>query len=843
MKANTYGLRLLSYEVNNNQRTSLSLLGGEPITIGDQLSMKFRLSVRKAAIFGTIANIKLDNGKNIEFKFTPDGNGKTFSPTLLIGGKLYPVSYTLLSMHPVGDVPVTIILCPDKGTVDFCFGNKQRTIHTDLCGAKKVTISFGNQFSAGGSADVAPVDIWDLGIDRSGKPLYFWELRTHEGNNTFDKLEGAVATAANGHWLQDDHTKWKRVMVYKYPDEIQATYDRQRHLLYIVTDDSLITFSLTNHERRSIAVKGYRALRTSKFFYANEKDGRLYSYNFDRKDIFSMDPALGAWDNSEKVKSDATHINHAIATQGGDLFYAFGGYGLYRFHNELFKIDTYGRTIEQLKYSPLLPPRTSAAAAWVGNKLYVFGGIGNESGKQEMPQHFYYDFWEIDLNTLKAKLLWQEKPTTDDGFIVSSQMIYDAQEKAFYVATSKKTLLKLQTSKPGWQVVSEKLPVQMDFEVLNYSIYLDQALGKIVLIFAPTKDTKRHELQLFTIDLPLLPDAIEAMNAQQEQKGSGAWVWAIVLVVPIAVLLALGIMFWRKKKVNRLQAGQPQAETPAEAADPLTDEKQVAEEKPSVEEEPAQQEPEPEVPKYYDRNRSEIRMLGEFQVFSKDGEDITSQFTRRARNLLMILLLNSVTNEKGIDVRRLDRELYPDLSEDAARNNRNVYMRKLRLLLEKVGKVDIVNDKINYKAFIGDDVLFDFAEATKLMQTMDSGEDSTELTQRTLELLLRGPLLTSVSEEWLDDMKGNYSSRAITLLHQLATRSLRSGRGSMAYHICEAIMAHDPFNEEALMMQCRILCQRRTVGIAKNIYDRFCKTYEQAMGEPYGKTFAEVCKG
>lgn len=48
-----------------------------------------------------------------------------------------------------------------------------------------------------------------------------------------------------------------------------------------------------------------------------------------------------------------------------------------------------------------------AASALVGDELYIFGGIGNNSGKQELSSHYYYDLHAINLKTMKSRKIWE----------------------------------------------------------------------------------------------------------------------------------------------------------------------------------------------------------------------------------------------------------------------------------------------------------------------------------------------------------------------------------------------------------------------------------------------------
>ena len=86
------------------------------------------------------------------------------------------------------------------------------------------------------------------------------------------------------------------------------------------------------------------------------------------------------------------------------------------------------------------------------------------------------------------------------------------------------------------------------------------------------------------------------------------------------------------------------------------------------------------------RSRASISLLGCFNVRDKDGNDITSNFTPRLKHLLILLILYTEKNAQGILASKTTEILWPDKEETAARNNRNVNLRKLRVLLESIQK-------------------------------------------------------------------------------------------------------------------------------------------------------------
>lgn len=112
-------------------------------------------------------------------------------------------------------------------------------------------------------------------------------------------------------------------------------------------------------------------------------------------------------------------------------------------------------------------------------------------------------------------------------------------------------------------------------------------------------------------------------------------------------------------------------------------------------------------------------------------------------------------------------------------------------------------------------------------------EKSEELLNRILELLLYGPLLPNTVFDWLDDFKDAYSSHSIDLLKNLLEIEIQRNHQEMIIRLADIMFLHDPLNEEALAAKCTVLSAQGKKGIARNVYDRFCKEYRDSMGENY----------
>lgn len=111
-----------------------------------------------------------------------------------------------------------------------------------------------------------------------------------------------------------------------------------------------------------------------------------------------------------------------------------------------------------------------------------------------------------------------------------------------------------------------------------------------------------------------------------------------------------------------------------------------------------------------------------------------------------------------------------------------------------------------------------------------------------LELLLYGPLLSNTIVDWLDEFKDAYSSLSIDLLRNLLDIEYRKSDREMVLRITDIMFLHDPLNEEALAAKCSVLFLEGKKGIAKSVYDRFCKEYRESLGEDYKIPLSKLCE-
>ena len=256
---------------------------------------------------------------------------------------------------------------------------------------------------------------------------------------------------------------------------------------------------------------------------------------------------------------------------------------------------------------------------------------------------------------------------------------------------------------------------------------------------------------------------------------------------------------------------------------------------PEQENEPASK----EIVHYYDRSRSSISLLGCFNVRDKEGNDITANFTPRLKHLLILLILYTEKNPNGILTSKTTGILWPDKEETAARNNRNVNLRKLRVLLESIGDVEVVTENNFMHIKWGENVFCDYREVLARIQQFKEKENS-ELLNRILELLLYGPLLPNTILDWLDDFKETYSSHSIDLLKDLFEIEKQRNHPDMILRLADIMFLHDPLNEEALAAKCAVFSAQERKGLHEICMTVSARSIGTRWGEDYKTPFADL---
>ena len=834
-----YGLSLKSHSVPGIERTTLYLDDNQPFSIKNDFIISFQMYVRaNEHDFGTILHLHTNTNQFIRFSFVA-GEERHF-PALVLNEGIININ-SPIEREKWLDVSLHLRL--KDNVIEIDYDNKKISAMAPLQGVKSVTALFGQMKEY--LSDVAPIDLRNVTITQDGKQIREWKLWKHNDTVCYDEIEGAVARAIHPVWLIDNHIEWKLVHQAKIPGKLDVAFNARESLFYLVRSQSIDVLDENGTLQKEIAIRGgYPAVEFPNHLLYDTLSNKLVSY-YPKKGItsrFSFDTER--WSNEIRNTEEASNYNHARTFNPADSsFYFFGGYGFYQYRNDLYRMKYSTNQIEQVEYERPLYPRYSAAMAIVGDELYIFGGRGNKYGKQELSSHYYWGLCAINLKNKQSRIVWQKNQPQEEGTIMASTMYFEPSDSSFYAVSTNKggVLWKISMKDSVYSEVSKPIYNESTYQDSDFSLYTSPSHGKLFLVLDKILSNHTHELAIYSINMPLVNEVDIRQSTAGESINNRWYLYAIGILL---LLVLAGFVLYRFKyngKNKKAPATKKGTEKTVATTGKVQSQSDVPESK-TIPKKEWMQESETiftETVNYYDRSRASISLLGCFNVRDKDGNDITSNFTPRLKHLLILLILYTEKNAQGILASKTTEILWPEKEETAARNNRNVNLRKLRVLLESIGDMEVMIENNFLRIKWGTGVFCDYHTLITCTKQFEQ-EKSEELLNRILEILLYGPLLPNTILDWLDDFKDDYSSYSIDLLKNLLDIEISRNHQDMIIRLADIMFLHDPLNEEALAAKCSVLVTQGKKGIARNLYDRFCKEYHDSMGETYKVPFADL---
>lgn len=821
-----YGLYIQSYPQEQSAYSSLILENGKDLNLGKETSLSFDLYVREDNVLGCTFRIITDKAENIDLIFTYGEQNKRY-PLLAVNDSIHQ-----LPEEVVCNVwtPVKITLNVEKGHILLNYGTIELNIPHNFKGARSARVVFGKStFEQFEFKEAASVNVRDIKVIREQKLFRYWELKKHANTLCYDSVERSPAIVINPHWLIDNHTNWEKLYTSNIPENTLFAFNAQEGDFYIVPDSKEIQiFNTNNKTLKLITTEGgsIAANAPNQLLYDKEQN-QLVSYNLDEITHSTFSFNTKKWENVKPTQEHRFWNNTVCYSPEDTTLISFGGYGFYKYTNELIRLKPYENRLETRILSDI-DPRYCPASVIVNDTLYIFGGRGCKAGRQELFPHFYYDLYAVDLRTYQVKKLWETEEIEED-FLPAENLLYNKELNSFYVFGVKQcqgaSLYKINIHNKKLEEVSIPIEEKMEAQYIFANIYYSPSSNKLFALINKTMVDKSSTVTIYSINYPPLPmtslHQIEYGQPKLLKSYSIRYIiWICVFIFSISFVLILIYRIKKRKKV--VPATSTNTEIPVASAIPVPDERLHKE-------------------SYYDFSKKCVQLLGGFCVKNKDGEDITAQFSPMLKHLLVLLILFTEKDGKGISGSKLIQYLWSDKSEESAKNNRNVYLSKLRVLLEKIGDIEIINKNNSWTIRFGEDVVCDYKEAMKYFNIIiDEQLQDQETLNRLLELLLKGILLPNVETDWVDNFKSNFSSQTIDMLTKLLNDPQLRLDNDFKLQIADTIFLHDYTNEDALYTKCSILYESGKRGLAKNVYDNFCKEYYTLLNTEYKYSLLDV---
>ena len=809
------GLHFQSFDVDQDMRTGLNLTPDNKITTTNGFTLKFDIKLKQLANnFGYVFRIIGNDSVNIDL--VSDFTSMDYLFSLVTGAKsLIKIKQQELKNFKE-DSWMTIELKYDKK-------NDQITLHVDKLLKKaifksvnlnNININFGlNNHPIFGTTDVPPMTIRDVQIfDERNELLRNWKLGKHGINKVYDELLTKKASCINPIWEIDKHVKWQNKAQFIVPFDLpQIAFNEKNGLIYIAKQKTIIVYDAIKQTIDSIVARKGEAYncRSNQLIF-NKTSNKLISYSFDNANLAMFDFKTKEWtnENTQKITPQFWHHSKFYDTKDSSLI-TFGGYGYHKYKSDVMRYSVKNKEWKQHDISPNITPRYLGSLGYMGNnELLYFGGYGSTTGNQEEFPHNYYDLYKVNSKTLEVKKLW-EMSAPNEHFVNSNSLVVNNDKKAFYnlaysntrYSTSLK-LMEYSIEKPEYIILGDTIPYKFkDIESYCDLFYCTQT-SELLAVTSVSKNNS-SEINIYSIAYPPL----QAKDVIQEEETASLWKW-FLLLIPVLLFPALYFAKKQKDKKDRIKH---------KVNAYLNFEYNTL--KPEL-------------------KSSSINMLGYFQLIDKDGINITGNFTATTSQMLVLIILYTVKNGQGISTQELTEILWPDKDTDSARNNRNVYMSKLRLLIKNVGDIELANQNNYWSAIIGNEVFCDYKNVMLLIKQLKKQKDySFELVNELVSIASRGVLLPNFQEEWIDSFKGDYTDLIIeTLTSLLQNKEIQKDK-ILVLRIADAILKHDSIDEDIAKLKVTTLYNLGKKTQSKQCFDKFTEDYKSFMGVAYKESF------
>lgn len=830
--AYSQGLLFQANDKEIKERTSLQIFQeGEIPCFTKNFQLSFELSIRDFDTFGYVFLLKEDQGKtkysftytyldgeNSTFKFNTDGKENHYSLNLRNDALAYQW------------IPVSFAFDLQQDVLTIRIGDNEKKI-TSL-GLKDTFcphLFFGRYDYI---LDMPTFAIRNLKLEGDRSHSYTFPLNENEGEEVHTSTGKVLGTVVNPVWLINGSYHWEKLFEYSFQTPSGITFEPDSQRLIIFSQDSLLTYNLLKRQPQKYSYSNKLPVKLQlATHFMNTTDGKLYVYELNNLPLGDATVAALDLNNQEWKQTGVAalpvqlHHHDGFWDETTGKYLVFGGFGNKRFNNTFLEYDIEADRWDTLSYfGDRIIPRYFSGMAVNKNRehIYVFGGMGNESGEQSVGRNYLHDLYLLDRKQQSVRRLWQN--ASDHRLVVARDMILTPDEKYIYalcypeyLSDTYLQLYRLTVDDGTMKALGDSIPMRSEEIMTNANLYYN-SLTHEYYCTTTEFDKKGHTvIRTYVLSAPPVSlDEIRSYGSRSSLEIRWLWIMAGIGVL----LLAGGVLFVRKKRGKQRNAV-------LESSSVLMS--------PPVGREPDKSVQGKETLAKEDFESSLVRpnavyLFGPFTVIDRNGRDITHLFSSRLRQVFIYILLHSTHN--GVLSASLNEVFWPDKPDDKVKNLKGVTINQIRKNLAELDGVELVHDK-GYFRLVFTDCYCDYFR----FRTLKNAE---EVENELGILLMRGKFLDGMDAGMMDHFKQKVEEFLSSFLPLEIERLYQQHKYDAVIRFCNVLFRVDPVNELALAYGMHALNHTGSSQEAILQYSLFVREYRQMMNEEYSTSYAEL---
>lgn len=813
------GLYFSSHEVIKDKRTSLNLTPRSPFRFSGNFSIEFEANFRQGdGHYGYIFRLLGMDGTNIDLVSNLISSTSNF---WLVYKEQTLFSIKWDQLPGIGHnewIKINFEVDIPTSTISFSINDVTRdVILPESIGTDLFNIIFGaldhKQFA---SVDVCPMSLKNISISHNGEPYRHWKLAEHLNEKVYDEIKNDKATVQNPIWIIDRHVEWRKVKEFHVDNLMGSTHDLRNRRVLILSDAELYSVDMDSYKIDTISYSENRPFedKYARQVIYNEYFNQLWSYDFDADTINIFDFYTQSWSENpaQPIESLYAHQNRFISPVDSSLI-SLLGYGHYKYSSDVYHYNRQLKSWEIFDRRDQISPRYLSGATVVNDSTaLIFGGFGSHTGHQELSPGFYYDLFYFNLTDLTfQKILTFPNPETP--FVPSESMVYDKESNSFYAlvynSMQHNTHLRLgrfDIDNGDYIIYNDSIPYDF-LDIASWVfLFLDEKKNELIAYISSGSKIEIHSIAYppkFRQDI---------LQNSEAEKSSTFLYW----LIPTILLITVGVIY-RPWKKPRLVLDR--------------DEKRV-------------ELMEVEMLKPIEQDRSSsIYLLGNFKIMDSTGNDLTGNFAPTTAHLFLLILMTTVKNGKGTTSQELRNILWFDKDDQSARNNRNVYINKLRLILKSFRELEIINEGGSQTVIGLENIYCDYVRIHALIQTLKNNKVfNKNIFCELVDLALTGKLLPYVQHEWLEPFQTEYTNSLIEILLRYRENTEVRKDLNLLLKMADVILLHDNIDEDAISLKCYALYTMGNKKQALEAFNKFELDYETLLAEKTTLSFENLVK-
>lgn len=417
-------------------QTYLDLFSGNDISFTNSVTISFDLSIHSHESFGQIW-VYEDKAAPYSFAYIGrDKSSSSFVINSLSDKKQFleiPVSPQAIGARKWLHVETRLDFQHQKAEVTID-GQKYSLDGITIPNPSKANIIFGANIKA--IPEVPVMVIKNIMVRDEASHSFLFPLTESDGKLVHEAGNKLHGTVVNPTWQINKQFFWQEIGTFTSSAAAGIAFDEPDRQILVVGDNNISKFDintlkLTEYLKETVGTQtGY----SGEAIYNPDKQ-ETYFYN-----LADIGGQTGPFFSTISDKDLPTRIvspqfsnplhHHAyFFDQASQSLYIFGGYGNYQYSNLTYQYDFDHGAWKEIQFTgDVIYPRmhTVAGKGPVEGSFFVFGGVGNETGKQELGKDFFCDLYLFDTSKHIVKKLWS-RAFPDNYFIPTRGLVFDSK--------------------------------------------------------------------------------------------------------------------------------------------------------------------------------------------------------------------------------------------------------------------------------------------------------------------------------------------------------------------------------------------------------------------------------